>query len=89
MLVPHSANSQTSSTCHTDTTHGVEYGVSHPLTPSSPGTVLYCTVLYSTVLYCIILYCTAVLYLGGQRAPKSPPDKLEVGGHRPLYHLVI
>ena len=47
-------------------------------------TVLYCTVLYCTVLYCIILYCT-VLYLGVQRAPKSPLEELEVGGHRPLY----
>ena len=38
---------QTSSTYHTDTTHGVDYGVSHPLTPSSsPVTVLYCTVPY-------------------------------------------
>ena len=35
------------STCHTDTTHEVEYGVSHPLTPSSsPVTVLSHTVLY-------------------------------------------
>ena len=48
-------------------------------------TVLYCTVLYCTVLYCTVLYCTlfTVLYLGARRAPKSPPDELEVGGHRP------
>ena len=60
--------------------------VSHPLTPSSyPVTVLYCTVLYCTVLYCIILYST-VLYLGAQRAPKSPPEELEVGGRRPPIH---
>ena len=59
---------QTSSTCHTDTTHVVEYGVSHPLTPSSSPvtTVLYCTVLYCTVLYCTVLYCT-VLYCTAQK----------------------
>ena len=55
------------------TPHRVEYGVIHPPTPSSsPVTVLYCT-----VMYCTVLYCT-----------KSPPEELEVGGHRPPYLLV-
>ena len=34
-----------------------------------------------------VAYCT-VLYLGAQRAPKSPLEELEVGSHRPLYLLV-
>ena len=76
---------QTSSTCHTDTTQSVIW--SDP----SPDTILlscYCTVLYCNVLYCIILYST-VLYLGAQRAPKSHPEELEVGGRRPPYLLVL
>ena len=61
---------QTSSTCHTDTTHGVEYGVSHPLTPSSsPVTALYCT-----VPYCIVLYCT-ILYRNTKRQKKTEIQK--------------
>ena len=60
ILVPHSATRLAAPV--TLTPHRVEYGVSHPLTPSSsPVTVLYCTVLYCTVLYCTVLYCT-VLY---------------------------
>ena len=39
------------------------------------------------VLYCTVLYCT-VVYLRAQRAPKSPLEELEVGGHRPPYLLV-
>ena len=50
--------------------------------------IIYCTVLYCTVLYCTILYCT-VLYLGARRAPKSPPEEIEVEGCRPLYLLVF
>ena len=95
MLVPHSATRLAAPV--TLTPHRVEYGVSHPLTPSSSYvtelycTVMYCTllyyiVLYCTVLYCIIFYCT-VLYLGAQRATKSPPEELEVGGRRPPYLL--
>ena len=68
---------QTSSTCHTDTTHGVEYGVSHPLTPSSsPVTVLYCTVLYHTVLYCTVLYHT-VLYCTVQKDKKDKNTEIQ------------
>ena len=60
MLVPHSATRLAAPV--TLTPHRVEYGVIHPLTPSSsPVTVLYCTVLYCTILYCPVLYCT-VLY---------------------------
>ena len=126
MLVPHSATRLAAPV--TLTPHRVEYGVIHPLTPSSsPVTVLYCTVLYCTVLYCTVLYCTVlyctvlyctvlyctvlyctvlyctvlycnvlyciilyctVQYLGAPRAPKSPPEELEVGGRRPPYLLV-
>ena len=70
---------QTSSTCHTDTTQSGIWSESPPDT-----ILLFC---YCTVLYCIILYCT-VLYLGTWRAPKSPPEELEVGGRRPPYLLV-
>ena len=59
MLVPHSATRLAAPV--TLAPHKVEYGVSHPLTPSySPVTVLYCNVLYCTVLYFIILYCTVL-----------------------------
>ena len=82
MLVPHSATRLAAPV--TLTPHRVEYGVIHLQIPSSsPVTVLYCN-----VLYCIILYCI-VLYLGAQRAPKSPPEELEVGGRRPPYLLVV
>ena len=47
-------------------------------------TVLYCTVLYCTVLYCTVLYCT-VLYYIVLYCTVSPPEELEVGGHRPPY----
>ena len=57
MLVPHSATKLAAPV--TLSPHRVEYGVSHPLTPSSsPVTVLYCTILYCTVLHCTVLYCT-------------------------------
>ena len=60
ILVPHSTTRLAAPV--TLKPHRVEYGVNHPLTPSSsPVTVLYCTVLYCTVLYCTVLYCT-VLY---------------------------
>ena len=91
MLVPHSATRLAAPV--TLTQHRVEYGVIHPLTPSSSYVtvlyyiVLYCTLLYCIILYCIILYCT-VLYLEARRAPKSPLEELEVGGHRPPYLLV-
>ena len=76
MLVPHSATRLAAPV--TLTHYIVEYGVIHPMTPSSsPVTELYCN-----VLYYIILYCT-VLYLGAHRAPISPPEELEVGGRRP------
>ena len=92
---------QTSSTCHIDTTQSGIWSDPppghHPPLLLLYCTVLYCTVLYCTVLYCIILYCTVlyyialyctVLYLGAQRAPKYPPEELEVGAHRPPYLLV-
>ena len=110
---------QTSSTCHTDTTHSGIWSDPPPDTIllSYYCTVLYCTVLYCTVLYCTVLYCTVLyctvlyctvlyctvlyctvmyciilycteVYLGAQSAPKSPPEELEVGGHRPPYLLV-
>ena len=30
-----------------------------------------------------------ITWQGVQRAPLSPPQELEVGGHRPLYLLVV
>ena len=78
MLVPHSATRLAAPV--TLTPHRVEYGLwSDP----PPDTIL----MYCTVMYCNVLYCT-VLYLGAQRATKSPPKELEVGGHRPPYLLV-
>ena len=80
MLVPHSATRLAAPV--TLTPHRVEYGVIHPLTPSS----WYCTVLYCNLLYYIVLYCTV---FRAQRAPKSPPEELKVGGRRPPYLLVF
>ena len=76
-LVPHSATRLAAPV--TLTPHRVEYGVTHPLTPSSS---------HVTVLYCTVLYCT-VLYLGAHRAPKSPLEELEVGGHRLPFLVLI
>ena len=65
----------TSSTCHTGTTHKVEYGVSYPLTPSSsPVTVLYYTEPYCTILYHTVPYCT-VLYIFLDSVPISKIQK--------------
>ena len=69
-------------------------GLKGPLSPLQELEVGDIYILTSLVFFCkkynykkksplciiITIFC---LYLGAQRAPESPPEELEVGGHRP------